>query len=179
MGRRLSVRGRISQAPGLVAVAAAAGVAVLLIAVFQLAPTTDTTQKPRHRSRIASGRVRPGHSVQRHGGVVPRRKLARARSVARRFLAGYLGFAYGEAPVTSMRAVTTALRRRLRGQRVLVAPVERRRHPRVISLVAAGRARGSVLATALVDDGGIANYAIRLTLRDTRSGWLVSALDGG
>ena len=179
MGRGLSVRGRISPAPRLVAVAAAAGVAVLLLAAFQLAPTTDTSRKTHQRSRTANGRVRPTHSVERHRGVVSRRQLARARSVAKRFLAGYLAFAYGQARVTSIRAVAPALRRRLRGQHVHVAPVEQRRHPRVISLVAAGRARGSVLATALVDDGGIANYAIRVTLRDTRSGWLVSALDGG
>jgi hypothetical protein len=90
-----------------------------------------------------------------------------------------LRFAYGEAPASSVGAVAPALRRRLRGQRALVSPVERRRHPRVVSLMATGQARGVVLAAALVDDGGIANYAIRVTLRDTRSGWLVSALDGG
>jgi hypothetical protein len=175
MGRRLSVRGRTSRSPRHVAVAAAAGVAVLLLAALALALTTDGT----HRSRTAGGRVRPTHSVDRPGGAVSRRQLARAHSVARQFLAGYLGFAYGEAPVTSMRAVAPALRRRLRGQHVLVAPVERRRHPRVISLVATGRADGSVLATALVDDGGVANYAVRVTLRETRAGWLVSAVDGG
>jgi hypothetical protein len=90
-----------------------------------------------------------------------------------------LPFAYGEASASSVRAATPALRRQLRGQRALVAPAERRRNPRVISLVAAGQERGVALATALVNDGGIANYAVRLTLGETRSRWLVSAVDGG
>jgi hypothetical protein len=72
-----------------------------------------------------------------------------------------------------------ALHRRLIGQRAFIAPVERRRHPRVVRLMETGQRHGVVLATALVDDGGVANYAIRITLRDARSGWLVSALDGG
>jgi hypothetical protein len=84
-----------------------------------------------------------------------------------------LRFAYGEAPASSVRAAP-ALHRRLRGQRALVAPVERRRHPRVVSLMETGQGHGVVLATALVDDGGNAIYAIRITLRDTRSGWLVT-----
>jgi hypothetical protein len=94
-------------------------------------------------------------------------------------LAGYLRFAYGKAPASAVRGGAPALRRQLQGQRALVAPVERRRHPRVVSLMATAQERGVVLATALVDDGGIANYAVRVTLRDTRSGWLVSAVDGG
>jgi hypothetical protein len=46
-------------------------------------------------------------------------------------------------------------------------------------LTALGRASGVVIVTALVDDGGIANYAVRLTLRRTNRGWLVSRVDGG
>ncbi|MGN6171055.1 MAG: hypothetical protein ACTHQQ_23220 [Solirubrobacteraceae bacterium] len=96
-----------------------------------------------------------------------------------RFLAGYLRFAYAEAPVSSVRAVGPGLRRELRDTRALVAPVERGRHPRVISLVVTGPERGVVRATALIDDGGIANYAVRVTLREARSHWLVSAVDDG
>lgn len=93
-------------------------------------------------------------------------------------MGGYLRFAYGEAPASSVRAAGTSLRRALT-QRVLLAPAERGRHPRVISLEASGQMRGAVLATAIIDDGGIASYAIRVTVRKTRAGWLVSAVDGG
>lgn len=93
-------------------------------------------------------------------------------------MGAYLRFAYGETQASSVRPVGPSLRRALR-QRVLLAPAERGRHPRVISLEASGQKRGVVLATAIIDDGGIASYAIRVTVRKTRSGWLVSAVDGG
>jgi hypothetical protein len=41
-----------------------------------------------------------------------------------------------------------------------------------------GQASGVVVATALVEDGGVANYAGRLTLRRTSRGWLVSRVGG-
>ena len=106
-------------------------------------------------------------------------QLARARRVARTFLAGYLPFAYGQASAGSVQAGTPALRRQLKGERVQVTPVERRRRPRVVTLTALGRASGVVIATALVDDGGVANYAVRLTLRRMSRGWLVSRVGGG
>jgi hypothetical protein len=67
----------------------------------------------------------------------------------------------------------------LKRERVQVTPVERRRRPRVITLTALGQASGVVIATALVDEGGIANYVMQLTLRRTSRGWLVSRVDEG
>jgi hypothetical protein len=62
---------------------------------------------------------------------------------------------------------------------LLVTPVERRRHPRLVSLTGVGRAVRVVLATALVADGGITTYALRITVREGRTGWLVSSVDRG
>ena len=95
------------------------------------------------------------------------------------FLAGYLPFAYGRASAVPVRAVTPALARQLRRDRAQVTPVERRRRPRVFSLTALGRASGVVVATALIGDGGITSYAVRITLREARAGWLVSRVDEG
>jgi hypothetical protein len=178
MDRRLSVRCRISPSGRLVAVAAT-GVAVLVVAAVALAPRPDQTRTARRSPRTASHGARTELSVQRPAGASSRRQLARAREVARRFLAGYLRFAYGQAPASSVRAAAPSLRRQLSGQHALIVPVERSRHPRVIVLVATGRAPGAVSATAVVDDGGIADYAVRVTLRETPSGWLVTAVDGG
>ena len=72
-----------------------------------------------------------------------------------------------------------ALRWWLRRQHAVAVPVERRRHPRLIALLVTGPNGGIVLATGLVDDGGIANYAVRVTLRKTLSGWLATSVDGG
>jgi hypothetical protein len=178
MDRRLSARRRISPSARLVAVAAT-GVAVLVVAAVALAPGPDRTRTAQHPSRIAGTGTRTKPSARRSAGAVSRRQLARARAVAGRFLAGYLRFAYGQAPASSVRAAAPALRRQLTGQRALPTPVERRRRPLVIALVATGGGRGVAHATALVDDGGIANYTVGITLRDTRSGWLVTAVDGG
>ena len=71
------------------------------------------------------------------------------------------------------------LRGRLRRQHAVAVPAERRRHPRLISLLVTGRDGGILVATGLVDDGGIANYAVRVTVRKTPSGWLATSVDGG
>ena len=48
----------------------------------------------------------------------------------------------------------------------------------MVSLTALGQA-SAVVVTALIDDGGIANYMLRLTARRTSRRWLVSRVDGG
>jgi hypothetical protein len=106
-------------------------------------------------------------------------ELRRAGAAATRFLDGYLPFAYGREAARSVGAVTPVLRRQLVLERAHVAPVERRRHPRVVSIETAGQGPGRVLATALIEDGGITTYALRITLRQGPAGWLVSAVDGG
>ena len=78
-----------------------------------------------------------------------------------------------------MRAATPVLARQLRSDHAQVTPVEGRRRPRLESLTAVGQASGIVVATALIDDGGIANYTLRLTVRRTSRGWLVSRVDEG
>jgi hypothetical protein len=147
-------------------------------AVLALAPTHDV-RKRSHRSPTRETTTRARRGAPPRPSPVSAAQLARAREVAWAFLAGYLPFAYGRAPADSVGAVTPALRRQLKRERVQVTPVERRRHPRVITLTALGQASGAVVATALIDDGGIANYAVRLTLRQQRAGWLVSSVDEG
>jgi hypothetical protein len=61
----------------------------------------------------------------------------------------------------------------------LVTPVERHRDPRAVSLTAVGQAPAVVLATAVVADGGVTAYALRMVLRSGRDGWLVSGVDSG
>jgi hypothetical protein len=71
------------------------------------------------------------------------------------------------------------MRLELRRMRAVVTPVERQRHPRVVSLSAVGQSLAVVLATALVADGGVTTYALRVMLVVNRRGWLVSGVDGG
>jgi hypothetical protein len=104
--------------------------------------------------------------------------LVAARRVAGRFLGGYLPFLYGRGSARSIAGVTPDLRRQLIRWRGLVTPVERHRHPRVVSLTAVGQAPAAVLATSLVADGGVTAYALRVMLRAGQDGWLVSGVDG-
>ena len=105
--------------------------------------------------------------------------LRLASRVASRFLLSYLKFAYGRARATSVEAVTPGLRSQLMRDRAQVTPAERARHPRVVSLRVLGTNPGFVLATASVEDGGIAAYRLRFALREEGGRWLVSDVQEG
>ncbi len=160
-------RGRLS--PRAVAIVLAA--LVLGAAAVALALSGDHGPAP---TKSKATRTAHGHRPP----AVSARQLARARQAARAFLAGYLQFAYGRASPASVRAVTSGLRRQLVRSRAPITPVEQSRRPRVLGVTALVR-RPDVVAVALVDDGGIANYAVTLTLRKHGAGWLVSGVDEG
>jgi hypothetical protein len=156
---------------------AALGLVVLLVVASALAPARHSdhrrvvlpavpTRTRRPPTARAARRISPGG-------------LEAARRAAARFLAGYLPFLYGRGSARSIDAVTPGLRAQLTGVRSLVTPAERQRHPGVVSLTTVGRAPAAVLATALVADGGVTTYALRIMLRGGPGGWLVSSVDGG
>ena len=100
-------------------------------------------------------------------------------AVAGRFLAGYLPFAYGRSSATEVGGVTPALRRQLLHERVQVPPAERSRRPRVVSLQTVSTTPGFVVATAVVDDGGLTTYWVRFTVQRHSGGWVVSGVVEG
>lgn len=173
IGRSRAALGRLSPRAG------AIGLAVLVIgAAVLVLPTHEVGERSRRPSTRPTAKGATPGAVKRPSPV-PSAQLARARGVARTFIEGYLRLAYGRAGWDLVPAVTPNLRGQLRHDHALVTPVERGRRPRVVSLTAIGTAPGVVLATALVDDGGIAAYSLRLTLRETSLGWLVSGIDDG
>ena len=99
-----------------------------------------------------------------------------ARAVAARFLLSYLRFAYGRGSAGAVKGVTPGLRSQLITQRAQATPAERARHPRVVSLRVLGPNPGFVLATASLEDGGIAAYRLRFALREEGGRWLVSSV---
>jgi hypothetical protein len=99
--------------------------------------------------------------------------------VAEWFLAGYLPFAYGRGSALAIRAATQALRRQLLSQRAQLTPVERRRRPRVVALQTIGTTPVFVVATAVIDDGGLATYRLRFTLSRATGRWAVSSVEEG
>jgi hypothetical protein len=105
--------------------------------------------------------------------------LDTARVVAARFLLSYLPLAYGRGSAGSVKAVTPRLRGQLINQRAQTTPAERRRHPLVVSLTTLGTTPGFVVATAVIEDGGIAAFRLRLTLQEQAGRWLVSSVQEG
>jgi hypothetical protein len=105
--------------------------------------------------------------------------LVAARRAAARFLAGYLPFIYGRGSARSIDAVTPDMRLQLSRMRASVTPVECQRHPRVVSLSVVGQAADWALVTALVADGGVTTYVLRIVLSGGRGGWIVNSVDGG
>ena len=78
-----------------------------------------------------------------------------------------------------MKGVTPGLRSQLITQRAQATPAERARHPRVVSLATVGTTPRFVVATATIEDGGIAAYRLRFTLQEQAGRWLVSSVQDG
>jgi hypothetical protein len=176
IGRLVAALGRRSRTTRRLLLPAVALV-VLLVVASALAPSPHPAHRPAAAPAVPARTRRtptaPGSRAISPGG------LGAARRVAARFLTGYLPFLYGRGSVRSIDGVTPGLRRRLIRVRGLVTPVERHRHPRVVSLTAVGQTPAAVVATGLIADGGVATYAVRMMLRPGRDGWLVSGVDGG
>lgn len=168
LGRRARARRRLTLA--------ALGLIVLLVVVSAFAPSPHPVDRPLPPpvgpTRARRTPTAPGSRPISPGGLVA------ARRVAARFLAGYLPFLYGRGSARSIERVTPELRRQLVRVRGLVTPVERLRHPRVVSLIAVGQAPAALVATGVIADGGVTTYAVRIMVRAGRDGWLVSGVDG-
>jgi hypothetical protein len=176
IGRLLATLGRRPRTTRRLTLAAFALVGLLGVAAA-LAPSPH----PQHRSVTAPAGPAGIRRAPTSGGSRPISPggLVAARRVAARFLAGYLPFLYGRGSARSIDAVTPDLRRQLIRVRGLVTPAEHHRHPHVVSLTTVRQVPAAVLASALVADGGVTTYALRITLRGGRDGWLVTGVIGG
>jgi hypothetical protein len=161
--------------------AVAAGVLLALGAVMAaltlIAPRRDHTRRrtPAPPAAASSPRSLP----RRLPPPVSTAAMRDARRVAERFLAGYLPFAYGRGSALAVRGVTLALRRQLLRQRAQLTPAERHRRPRVLSLQTVGTTPAFVVATAVIDDGGVAAYRLRFALEREAARWAVSSVEEG
>jgi hypothetical protein len=156
---------------------AALALVVLLVLASALAPARHAAHRPVSPPTVPA---RTHQTPTRTGSrAISPAGLVAARRVATRFLARYLPFLYGRGSARSIEAVTPGLRLLLRRVRGLVTPMERQRHPRLVSLTAVAQSPAAILATALVADGGVTTYALRIMLSAGQDGWMVSGVDGG
>lgn len=106
----------------------------------------------------------------------PAADVAGARRVARRFLRGYLAFLYGRGRVADVPHVSSSVRQGLARGRARKTPAQGRRRPRVAELTVIGQAADAAIATAQVDDGGVATYPLTFTLVRRAGRWIVNSL---
>jgi hypothetical protein len=153
--------------------AAMAVVVVLLGTVALLFSLTQPASQAR-RAAQRSDRTAPGAPAASD----PSALTPQARETAERFLAGYLGYAYGHTTASRIEDATRSLIHSLESQPPRVPPAARTRRPRVISLSPTAAPAGKVALSATVNDGGLIDYTVGLTLTHQGGRLLVTGLDG-
>jgi hypothetical protein len=149
------------------------------IAALTLGPPPGGGAPSARPTARAPSRQTSTHSSPRDLPPVSASEMLQARGAAERFVVTYLRFAYGRASAMVVKAVAPELHRQLVRERAQMAPAERQRRPRVVSLRVVGIMPGFVAAIAVVADGGIAAYPLRFTLQGRAGRWSVSSVQEG
>lgn len=142
---------------------------------------TGSSPAPRQAASIAPARpAAPPPAGPAAPGSPPEPAAAPpgATQGARVFLRGYLAYLYGHAPAREIRGAGLRLVRRLEREPPRVSPATRQRHPRIIEIAARPVAGGRVATTASIADGGVAHYAITVTLQRHRGRWEAIGFSG-
>ncbi|HEV3070093.1 MAG TPA: hypothetical protein VGY76_01545 [Solirubrobacteraceae bacterium] len=151
---------------------AMAVVVVLLGAVAVLLTLTQPTSKAGGTAQGASRGAPTTLAAALEGHT------REAERDARRFLAGYLPYAYGQAPANRITGATRSLIVSLEADPPRVPPASRARHPRVRSLHPTAAPAGEFAVSAVVNDGGLIDYPVGLLLVSEHGRLLVSGLEG-
>ena len=117
-----------------------------------------------------------GTEDQEHDALTPaqQRAVHTAATAARRFLAGYLPYSYGQGDADEIRSVARQLRAELAQDPPRVPPaLADKARPRVGRLQVSGTDRDRVILLAQVDDGQ-SRYAILLTVQRRDDQWIVT-----
>jgi hypothetical protein len=156
---------------------------LLTLTVGLLALTSPTPTR-----RVTTGRYdAAGHTLSGPASAVPAPANADGTpswgvlspseaDVARRFLAGYLAYLYGHGGVAGVRDASPALVRSLAAHPPRVSIDIRARQPRLVALAPVAAPTGVVGVSALVGDGGVADYPVVLFISERGGRLLVTAL---
>ena len=132
----------------------------------------------------------PGaHDASRQGGVATRSGSTPVRAVGadtsgaeivgRAFLAGYLSYAYGHDRARQIVDASRALIASLAASQPRTSPVIARRRPEVIGLGASPAPGGTFVVSAVVNDGALIDYGLRLMVQSRRGRLLVTGVGQG
>lgn len=154
---------------------AMAAVVVLLAAVAVLFTLTQPASQASRAAQVSTrAATTPAATVEHHTLAL----TSEAEQTARRFLAGYLAYTYGQAPASRITDATRSLIAFLQAHPPRVPPAARARRPRIVSLRPATAPTGEITLTAVVNDGGLIDYPIGLLLASEHGRLLVTGLDG-
>ncbi|MGA9284130.1 MAG: hypothetical protein WBV85_01690 [Solirubrobacteraceae bacterium] len=153
---------------------AAMAVVVVLLGAVALLFTLTQPASQAHRATQHSDREALGSQAADN----PSALTPEARETAELFLAGYLGYAYGHTTPSKIKDASPSLIRSLENRPPRVPPAARARRPRVISLRATAAPAGEIAVSATVNDGGLIDYTVGLTLTRQGGRLLVTGLDG-
>jgi hypothetical protein len=153
-------------------------VALLALTTSAARTTTATHQSALAAHTLAGQSPVPPSSGAGDGSSTPGALSQPVERVARRFLTGYLAYLYGHAGVVGIADVSAGLERSFAAHPPRVSLDIRVRHPHVISLAPAPAPAGVIGVSAVVNDGGVANYTIELLVSDGGGRLLVTGMGG-
>ena len=160
-----------------------ASTVLLTLTVALLALTTPATRTTTATDRSAlAGHTLAGQPpaspvpVSADGQSTPGALSPPVSRVARRFLTGYLAYLYGHAGANRVRDASPTLVRSLGANPPRVSVDIRARQPRVVALAPVAAPTGVVGVSALVGDGGVADYPVVLFISEHSGRLLVTSL---
>lgn len=155
---------------------AVVAIIAFLALVALLLAFTHSSSRPAASPPASSTPSRPAPATVPHGGDVP---PGVAAGVARAFLSGYLAYAYAGRPAGSVIDATPQLVQSLKDHPPRVRVALHTRLPRIVALHFADPQSGQLAVNAIVNDGGIVDYAVNLLVARRGGQIVVTALEGG
>ncbi len=162
-----------------------ASTVVLALTVGLLALTTpaaSTTARTGRSPLAARSSVEkaplPSPSVAGDGSSKPDLVSQSVEHIARRFLTGYLAYLYGHNGVAGIRDASPSLQRSLGEHPPRVSLTMSARYPHLVSLAPVAAPDGLVDVSAVVNDGGVADYTIELLVNRSGGRLLVTGIGG-
>jgi hypothetical protein len=149
---------------GLLLLIAAAGLILTTPSHPSVQAREHTPSKPTQASSAPSARWTPGNATD-------------TKAVAEAFLGSYLVVLYGQGPASQVKDATAAFVRSLQQGPRRVPPGIRGLHPRIVSLQITPQESSGAVALALVSDGEVVRYPVRVVLTDSGGRWLVSSVE--
>jgi hypothetical protein len=154
--------------------ALAGSIAVLIATTALLALTRPATHTAPARAARATTTRDPGSPAPETSSRDALSPIAAA--TGRAFLAGYLAYTYGSAPASWITDATRSLIASLQAHSPRVPPAMRASQPRVLELHVGPAPSGELGVSAVINDGGLIDYTVGLTLSPQAGRLLVTAV---